>query len=193
MKPHNRFVALALAGGLSFTAAPASAQVDERVNIVIVYGDDECPVSSHGEIVVCPRLDEAERYRIPSGLRGNPDAMEEQPWANRVKAYEMVGASGAISCSPSGAGGFTGCTQQLVGQYVAEKESLGNVRAGQLVAAEREKRLAELDAEAAAEQAQVDALIAEQERTRAQRDTANGTASPTEEPPLPQEDLPLPQ
>lgn len=190
VKPHNRVVALALAGGLTLSAVPASAQVDERVNIVIVYGDDECPVSTDGEIVVCPRLDESERYRIPSGLRGNPDAMEEQPWANRVKAYEMVGASGAMSCSPSGAGGFTGCTQQLVGQYVAEKESLGNVRAGQLVSAEREKRLAELDREAAEEQARVDALVADQERMRAERD---GVTSPTEEPPVPQEDLPLPQ
>lgn len=115
--------------------------------------------------------------------------MEEQPWANRVKSYEMVGASGALSCSPSGAGGFTGCTQQLVGQYVAEKESFGNVRAGQLVEAEREKRLAELDQEAAEEQERVDALISEQERTRALRDSG---ASATDEPPVPQEDLPLP-
>ena len=189
MKPHFPVFALALASGLSMGAVPASAQSNERVNVVIIYGDDECPASVDDEIVVCPRLDESERYRIPSGMRGNPDAMEEQPWANRVKAYEMVGASGAMSCSPSGAGGFTGCTQQLVGQYVAEKESLGNVRAGQLVSAEREKRLAELDAEAAEEQAKVDALIAEQERTRAERD---GATSPTEEPPVSQEDLPLP-
>lgn len=189
MKAHHRILAMFMMSGLTIPITPLLAQDSERVNVVVVYGDDECPASVGDEIVVCPRLDESERYRIPSDLRGNLDAMEEQPWSNRVKAYEMVGASGAMSCSPSGAGGFTGCTQQLVGQYVAEKESSGNVRAGQLVEAEREKRLAELDQEAAEEQARVDALIAEQERTRAARDEA---ALPMDEPPAPEGNLPLP-
>ncbi len=168
-----------------FFAMPVSAQAEEKINLVIVYGDDQCPESTDGEIVVCPRFDESERFRIPPDLRGNPDALTEQAWANRVKSYEMVGASGAMSCSPSGAGGFTGCTQQLVGTYWAERDSMGSSQAGRMVEAEREKRLAELDQEAAEEQARVDAAIAEQERQRAERDAAHGAAPDT--------DLPLPQ
>ncbi len=173
-------------------AAPVSAQAEDKINLVIVYGDDECPVSEGGEIVVCPRFDESERYRIPPDLRGNPDALSEQAWANRVKSYEMVGASGAMSCSPSGAGGFTGCTQQLVGNYWAERDSRGNSQAGRMVEAEREKRLAELDQEAEEEQARVDAAIAEQERQRAERDAADGVTPPAE-PPVTDAELPLPQ
>ena len=173
-------------------SAPASAQADERINLVIVYGEDACPPSVDGEIVVCPRFDESERYRIPPDLRGNPDALSEQSWSSRVKAYEMVGASGAMSCSPSGAGGFTGCTQQLVGNYWAERDSMGSSQAGRMVEEERERRLAELDQEAADEQARVDAAIAEQERLRAERDAADGIIAP-DEPPLTDTELPMPQ
>lgn len=173
-------------------SAPASAQADERINLVIVYGEDACPPSVDGEIVVCPRFDESERYRIPPDLRGNPDALSEQSWSSRVKAYEMVGASGAMSCSPSGAGGFTGCTQQLVGNYWAERDSMGSSQAGRMVEEERERRLAELDQEAADEQARVDAAIAEQERLRAERDAADGISAP-DEPPVTDTELPMPQ
>ena len=173
-------------------ALPANAQSEEKINLVIVYGDDECPVSTDGEIVVCPRFDESERYRIPPDLRGNPDALSEQSWGNRVKSYEMVGASGAMSCSPSGAGGFTGCTQQLVGNYWAERDSMGSSQAGRLVEEEREKRLAELDREAEEEQARVDAAIAEQERLRAERDAATGSSDASETPVIDAE-LPMPE
>lgn len=173
-------------------AAPLAAQDNERVNVVMVYGEDSCPVSENDEIVVCTRFDEEERYRIPPDLRGNPDALSEQSWSNRVKSYELVGASGAMSCSPSGAGGFTGCTQQLVGNYWAERESSGSSQASRLVEQERERRLAELDQEAANEQARVDAVIAEQERLRAERDAQSGESSPQESSP-PEAELPMPQ
>ncbi len=172
-------------------AAPVSAQGGERVNLVIVYGDDECPPSVDGEIVVCPRLGEEERYRIPPDLRGNPDALSEQSWNSRVKSYEMVGASGAMSCSPSGAGGFSGCNQQLINAYWAERDSMGKLQAGRLVEEERERRLAELDAEAAEEQARSEAAIAEQERMRAERD-ANDVPTVDLEPPVEETELPLP-
>ena len=173
-------------------AAPVSAQAEEKINLVIVYGDDECPVSNPDEIVLCPRFQESERRQIPPDLRGNPDALSEQAWANRVRSYDMVGAGGAMSCSASGGGGFTGCTQQLVGNYWAERDSMGSGQAGRMVEAEREKRLAELDLEAEAEQARVDAAIAEQERQRAARDAADGVAPPAE-PPVTDTELPMPQ
>jgi signal transduction histidine kinase len=183
--------ALLALSALSFSE-PVSAQAEERINLVIVYGDDECPVSEGGEIVVCPRFDESERFRIPPDLRGNPDALSEQSWSNRVKSYEMVGASGAMSCSPSGAGGFTGCTQQLVGNYWAERDSMGASQAGRMVEEERAKRLAELDQEAEAEQARVDAAIAEQERQRSARDAADGVPPPADVP-VTDTELPMPQ
>lgn len=172
--------------------APVSARAEEKVNLVIVYGDDQCPESVDGEIVVCPRFDESERFRIPPDLRGNPDALVEQSWTNRVRSYDMVGAGGTMSCTPSGGGGFTGCTQQLVGNYWAERDSMGSGQAGRMVEEEREKRLAELDLEAEAEQARVESAIAEQERQRAARDAADGM-TPAVEQPMTDSELPMPQ
>lgn len=57
--------------GLTLGALPAAAQEDslgagdEKVNQLIIYGDDPCPASASGEITVCARKAEAERYRIP--------------------------------------------------------------------------------------------------------------------------------
>ena len=71
--------ALILAG--SAVAMPAAAQqqtVDaEKINQVIVYGNDQCEQSSPDEIVVCNRLPGTERYRLPEMLRGNPLALLE--------------------------------------------------------------------------------------------------------------------
>lgn len=146
-------------------ATPALAQdTGERVNQVIVYGDDPCPASSGDEITVCARKDEAERYRIPEPLRGSASPQNDA-WNNRVIAYETIGRDGIQSCSPVGPGGVTGCTQKLIQQASAERSSDPSVRFGELIAAEREKRLSTIDAEAAATQARVEEL----ERQHAER------------------------
>jgi hypothetical protein len=159
-----------LAGGLGI---PAMAQDSgERVNQLIVFGDDPCPPSVGDEITVCARKDEAERYRIPAPLRATPSSQNEA-WNNRVLAYETVGRSGAESCSPSGAGGWTGCASQLISKAYAEKQSDPALRFGELIAAEREKRLSTLDAEAAETQARVEQAEREFEaRQRAQQGTS---------------------
>ena len=59
----------------SFAALPAAAQdADttnaEKINQVIVYGQDKCEASSPDEIVVCNRLPEQDRYRVPQMFRG---------------------------------------------------------------------------------------------------------------------------
>ena len=60
------------------------------------------PRAAEGEIVVCARKDESERYRIPETLRDNPNAAQNQAWSERVRAYEYVGSkTGTQSCSPS--------------------------------------------------------------------------------------------
>jgi hypothetical protein len=155
--------ALSSAGLLAF---PAQAQdkAGDRVNQLVIYGDDPCPQSTEDEIVVCARKDEDERYRIPETLRGGDlgDA-KNQAWSERVRSYEYVGKSGTNSCSPTGAGGFTGCTQQLLRQAYAEKGIDDTVNWGQLIEEERQKRLARIDAEADAVEARVQEIEANSE------------------------------
>jgi hypothetical protein len=124
---------------------------------VIVYGDDECPQSTENEIVVCARMAESERYRIPEALRESNDPANE-PWVNRVLAYETVGQFGALSCSPVGSGGELGCTAKMIEAAYKERATSSDVRAGELIAAAREERLSTIDAEAAATQARVEEL-----------------------------------
>jgi hypothetical protein len=146
--------------------APASQPADEKINQLIIYGDDECPQSIGDEIVVCARMDEADRYRIPSNLRSDPNDPRNQATSERIKSYEYVGASGTMSCSPSGAGGFTGCGLKEIDRAYAEKAQDPGITFGRLIAAEREKRMAGIDAEAA----EVEARIAEFEKGRAERE-----------------------
>jgi hypothetical protein len=156
----TRLLALAAATAAAALApAPAVAQdaAGDRVNTVIVYGDDECPQSTGDEIVVCARMEESERFRIPEALRQSSDP-ENEPWANKVRAYETVGQFGALSCSPVGSGGELGCTAKMIEAAYQERATSSDVRAGELIAAAREERLSTLDAEAAATQARVEEL-----------------------------------
>ena len=145
---------LSFAGSLG--AMPAAAQdAGEKVSMVIVYGQDACPQPAGDEITVCARKDEAERYRIPEGLRETPSPQNDA-WSNRVQAYEMVGKFGTMSCSPIGGGGTTGCLQKFIDRAYAEKGADPAIRFSELIAAERERRLATIDADAAAAQARVE-------------------------------------
>ncbi|MEO9599347.1 hypothetical protein [Parasphingorhabdus sp.] len=170
------FSAVAISG-VSMVATPAFAQdqAGDRVNQLVIYGDDPCPQSSADEIVVCARKDEGERYRIPETLRGGGlGEAKNQAWSERVKSYEYVGASGTNSCSPTGAGGFTGCTQALLRQAYAEKGIDDTVNWGQLIEEERQKRLSRIDAEA---QAVEDRLL----EIEAQREARNAAAEAARE------------
>ena len=90
MSRTSTLFALALApAALLAGAAPALAQADgDKVNQLIVYGDDPCPQSSEAEITVCARKGESERYRIPEVLRGDPLSPKNEAWTDRVEAYE---------------------------------------------------------------------------------------------------------
>lgn len=167
--------AAAFAASAAFTATPAAAQDEagDKVNQMIIYGDDDCPPSTDDVIVVCAVLDEEERFRIPKNLRGDPNAPENQAWSERVKAYRYVGASGTESCSPSGAGGFTGCTNKFINQAVAEREARPELRFGQLIEEARQERLSKIDAEAAEVQARREQIEADLEaRERAAEEAA---------------------
>lgn len=159
---------IAAAALMAGASAPALAQQataptaatgpgSEKVNIVIVYGDDACPQSQGGDIVVCARKGEEERYRIPEPLRGDPNKPSNQAWGERVRSMEYVGRSGTESCSPVGAGGATGCFAQLARLAKAERQQDDNASWKDLVAAERARRLSTIDADSKAIEARVKA------------------------------------
>ena len=167
--------AAATAAALGTLSAAAQEEAGDRVNTVIVYGDDECPESVGREIVVCARLEENERYRIPEALRQSSDPANE-PWASKVRAYETVGNFGALSCSPVGSGGELGCTAKMIEAAYQERRTNSDVRAGELISAARAERLETIDAEAAATQARVEELE-RQYMARVEAEEA-GTAPP---------------
>jgi hypothetical protein len=145
--------------------AAAGNAGSERVNLVIVYGDDPCPHSQGSDIVVCARKGEEERYRIPEPLRGDPNQPSHQAWGERVKSMEYVGASGTESCSPVGGGGATGCFTQLARLAKAERQQGDNASWKDLVAAERSRRLSTIDSESEAIEARA---VAEEKAQAAQ-------------------------
>ena len=181
----SAFVATAM---LAPVPAAAQDQSGDKVNTIIIYGDDECPKSSSDEIVVCAVLDESERYRIPSSLREESDDPANVSWSERVKSFRYVGDFGTESCSASGLGGFTGCTNKYINEAVAEREARPSVRFGELIEAAREERLSNIDADAAAVQARRDEIDAEldaRERAKAEAEDAGAADA--------QGDLPEPE
>jgi hypothetical protein len=174
--PRYSLPATALALALLPLAPAAQAQdaPGEKVNQLIVFGDDPCPASQENEITVCARKDESERYRIPQALREEGDLQKNESWNNKVLAYETVGAAGTLSCSPVGPAGWTGCADKLIKNAFAQRAEASDIRFSELIAAEREKRLATIDEDAAATQSRVE----QAEREYAAREAAEGDAAP---------------
>jgi hypothetical protein len=104
-------IASALATAPLLLPSAAHAQNAAQNGVLVIYGNDKCPTNENGEeIVVCQRLDERERFRIPKNLRtpsGPPQQTES--WAIRSQDVGSTGAFGTGSCSTVGAGGQTGC------------------------------------------------------------------------------------
>lgn len=137
---------------------PAAAQsANEKINMVIAYDASECPKAQPGEVVVCEILVEAERYRIPENLRYS-DSPANKAWARQVEEIKYVGDFGTMSCSPAGAGGFTGCNQKFVEAAYKDRSEAEGVRFGQLIEKARQERLAGIDTAAAAEQERVEMI-----------------------------------
>ncbi|GAA4046941.1 hypothetical protein [Parerythrobacter jejuensis] len=149
---------LAAMAALAMTA-PAHAQTDagDKVRMVIIYGDDARPEAEGDEILVVATMPESERYRIPEQLRLSDDPANSA-WAQRVERFDFVGDFGTLSCSPSGAGGITGCTQDLIDAAYGARREGSNVRFSQLIEAARAERLSTIDADAAAEQERVESI-----------------------------------
>ena len=102
---------------------PAEAQAPQRQRSLVVYGDDPCPRSQGDEIVVCARRPEEERYRIPAPLRrGN--RRTETSWSSQAAALDDAQRdTRPNSCSVVGSFGQSGCTQDMIRQWWAERRA----------------------------------------------------------------------
>ena len=104
-------------------AAPAFAQNAPQNGVLVIYGKDKCPTDTNGqEIVVCKRLDESERFRIPKDLRQDAEiAPRNLSFAQKMNPVVTANPTGTGSCSAVGPGGSTGCMVQELTQ--ARKET----------------------------------------------------------------------
>lgn len=128
---HQLTLALLVTGSL-LTLSPvqakdsnATADDTERWSILVTYGEDSCPESTNGEIVVCARQPEAERYRIPKDVREKEKEEEAQyamSWTAQFQNHEDEARLGRPnSCSAVGTNGFTGCQAAALRQWFAER------------------------------------------------------------------------
>ena len=93
-----------------------------KVIQVDVFGSDPCPKGVGDEIVVCARLPESERFRIPAPLRKLQLARPDQSWVARARDIDETGrATRPNSCSPVGSGGQTGCFQKFMRDAEAQR------------------------------------------------------------------------
>lgn len=91
-----------------------------------VFGDDPCPKPKGDEIIVCGRLPESERYRIPKALRKKPrdESGPSASWGSRVETLEAAQRfTMPGSCTAVGSFGQTGCTQAMIRQWFLERRA----------------------------------------------------------------------
>jgi hypothetical protein len=142
--------------GQTGSTQPTTADVAGiRVNQVVIFEGDPCPQSTDPEVItVCAVLPNNQRYRIPENLRNDPNSPENQAWANQAIALSYVGATGTGSCSTVGPGGWTGCSQQLINQAVAERRGRPEVNWARLIEQARQERLAGINTASAQAEAE---------------------------------------
>lgn len=102
--------------------APIAGTPPAKIRSITLTPGDKCPESTNGEIVVCQTIDEP--YRIPKALRQSAPVAANRTWASRVAGIDdAVGEASGLpnSCSNTGTGGSTGCTQQLIQRWSAER------------------------------------------------------------------------
>lgn len=109
-------------------APPASAE-DKPTYVTrtaTVFGNDPCPKAVGDEIVVCGRLPESDRYRIPKRFREKPreDSGPDASWSSRVETLEAAQRfTMPGSCTAHGSFGQTGCTQAMIRQWYLERRA----------------------------------------------------------------------
>lgn len=121
-------IAIITAAAAAPLFAPGAAHAQNAVQngVLIIYGNDKCPTNKNGEeIVVCQRLDEGERFRIPKNIRDNTPSSPQQgeAWAVRSQDALTTGNFGTGSCNTIGANGGTGCFVQRATAARAERRA----------------------------------------------------------------------
>ena len=105
-----------IAGGMASLFAGAVAlplpAVAQNQAEILVFGTDPCPRATDDEVVICRRLPESMRYRMPDQYRSPGTFQEKQSWTNKARSLQTVGSTGINSCSAVGPGGYTGCLTQ---------------------------------------------------------------------------------
>lgn len=95
----------------------------ERISVLVTFGTEKCPEAVADEIVVCAPQPEGDRYRIPKPLREHAESVVAGgSWTSAVESLD--GYARAVlpnSCSVNGSNGFTGCLQQVLQQWHAER------------------------------------------------------------------------
>ena len=120
-----RIVAVLLAAAI-FASPVQAGEPPERSRNLIVYGNDPCPASTDGEIVVCARHPENERYRIPKALRDRQRRTDpvSTSWASHWAGVEdQTRYTRPDSCSPVGSWGQTGCLQAMLRRWWEERHN----------------------------------------------------------------------
>ena len=107
-----------IAGSMLLPALPAQAQ--SRNSEIIVYGTDPCPRATDSTVVVCRRLPETQRFRIPPNLRPSGAPQTRNSWVNRSKAFANQSGVGPMACSAIGPAGRSGCALQEINQAMQE-------------------------------------------------------------------------
>lgn len=110
--------------------APVLTPAEEagRTLNIAVFGDDPCPTADDGTIIVCARLPERDRFRIPKPLRASAKPSTGPGWGAQVATIDSVSRQILPnSCSSVGSGGFTGCTAAMIAQWYAERRMSGKL------------------------------------------------------------------
>jgi len=117
------FSMFAAGGAIGLSPADAGDPLPDREANIVVYGNDACPPpSEEGEVVVCARRPEEERYRIPPALRESRERRTEVAWGTAAAALEQAQAyTRPNGCSAVGSYGQSGCQQQLINQWYADR------------------------------------------------------------------------
>lgn len=138
MKMHAAVIgALMLAAmpALSFANEPSLGEAQqsappERISFLVTFGAEKCPEAVADEIVVCAAQPEGDRYRIPKPLREDEQSdVTSNSWTSAVESLDSYGrAVLPNSCSVNGSNGFTGCLQQALQQWHAERRGTRTAR-----------------------------------------------------------------
>ncbi len=118
-------MALALGAAARAGAEETAGRPPARVRSISLIHGETCPKAAPDEVVVCHPLEDP--YRIPKPLRRSQIAAATQSWVNRAAMIDEVGrVAGGLpdTCSVVGTGGQTGCTQQMLHQWAAERRDM---------------------------------------------------------------------